>query len=127
MSYLILLLCFFVYANGQSEKTIPKPIKKALISGDAKDLATHFNKNIELLVLDNSDIYSKAQAELIIKDFFKKNEPSKLVIENEGESEGVKYSIGKLKTSKGDFRIYIAYQTNKGNIKINRLNLSKYN
>lgn len=115
-----------MYANGQSEKIIPKPIKKALISGDAKNLATHFNKNIELLVLDNSDIYSKAQAELIIKDFFKKNAPSKLVIENEGESEGIKYSIGKLRTSNGDFRIYIAYQNSKGGITINRLNLSKY-
>lgn len=124
---MILLICFVVYANGQSGKTIPKPIKKALISGDAKDLASHFDKNIELLVLDNADIYSKAQAELIIKDFFKKNVPSKLVIENQGESEGIKYSIGKLRTSKGDFRIYIAYQSIKGNAVINRLNLSKYN
>ena len=72
-------------------------------------------------------MYSKAQAELILKDFFIKNTPKDFIIEIEGESDGFSYAIGHLKTSGGGFRVYLAYQNIKGKSVINRLNISEYN
>lgn len=112
---------------GQEKKMIPPEIKKALLAGDSKLLATHFNQSVELMIKNKEDVYSKAQAELILKDFFRKNEPSSFIVEVEGESDGIKYAIGNLKTAKGKFRIYLAYQKRNGHSTINRLNISEYN
>jgi len=125
---IILLVLYFSNSTvGQEQKLIPPDIKKAIISGDSKQLATHFNQSVELLIKNKEDVYSKAQAELILKDFFKKNTPSNFIVEIEGESDGIKYTIGNLNTSQGKFRVYLAYQFVKGRSTINRLNISKYN
>ena len=112
---------------GQEKKMIPPKIKKAIVLGNSKLLAVHFNQSVELLVKNKEDVYSKAQAELILKDFFRKNNPTTFIVEHEGESDGIKFTIGNLKTAGGKFRIYLAYQKIKGKPMINRLSISEYN
>jgi hypothetical protein len=94
--------------------------------GNSKLLAEHFNQSVELLIKNKEDVYSKAQAELILKDFFKKNTPNNFIIEAEGESNGIKYVIGNLKTRSGKFKVYLSYQKNNGHHTINRLNINEY-
>jgi hypothetical protein len=125
--YAILLVFVHYSITGQEKKMIPAGIKKAFVSGDSKLLATHFTQSIELLIKNKEDVYSKAQAELILKEFFRKNSPNTFIVEHEGESDGIKYAICNLKTTRGKFRIYLAYQNIKGKPMINRLNISEYN
>ena len=127
LAYIFLVLLFYNVTLGQTQKLIPPDIKKAMISGNSKQLATHFSQSVELLIKNTEDVYSKAQAELILKDFFKKNIPSEFEVEIEGESDGIKYTIGNLNTSSGKYKVYLAYQNIKGRATINRLNISKYN
>ncbi len=126
-AYTLLVLLSYNSAISQTQKLIPHDIKKAIVSGDSKQLATHFNQSVELLIKNTEDVYSKAQAELILKDFFKKNTPNAFIVEIEGESDGIKYAIGNLNTSSGKYRVYLAYQKVKGKATINRLNISEYN
>ena len=42
----------------------------ALRSGNATELSGYFDDNVELTMPDKADSYSKAQAVLILKDFF---------------------------------------------------------
>ena len=78
----------------------------ALKTGNARALATHFIANIDLTVPENSDVYSKAQAEQILRKFFDEHVPSDLSIDHEGVSKmGDRYYIGKLHTSSGDYRV----------------------
>ena len=39
-------------------------------TGNAKDIAKNFAPSVELGILSDSDVYSKAQAEQILRDFF---------------------------------------------------------
>lgn len=86
-------------------------ITEALKKGDAKTLSTYFNKSVELVILDKENIYSKEQAELVVKDFFKKYPPSGFEVQHNGGPEEAKYSIGIYKSDDKKFRVYYLLKT----------------
>jgi hypothetical protein len=84
---------------------IYEDIGTVIRSGKAKEIATYFNANVELTIKTQTSVYSKAQAELILKDFFEKNPPKSFAILHKGSSnEGTRYAIGNLTTSSNTFR-----------------------
>lgn len=76
----------------------------ALRSGNSSELSKFFDDNIDLTLPDKSDSYSKAQAQLIVKDFFSNNGVKGFELKHKGESLGGHYCIGTLQTSAGNFR-----------------------
>jgi len=92
---------------GMALADIGDEIASAVKSGNSKQLASFFYSNIELNIPGNEGIYSKAQAELILKDFFSKNQPKNFTIMHQGASkDGNKYTIGNLETGTGNYRTY---------------------
>lgn len=91
-------------------------IANSIRSGDARQLAVFFGNTIDLQIIDQENVYSKAQAELIIKDFFIKNQPKTFTILHKGSSpEGIQYVIGNLTTTKGkSFRTSFYLKTIEG-------------
>jgi len=83
-------------------------ISNAIRSGDAKAVARYFNNTVDLTILDQEEVYSKAQAEQILRDFFSKNAPRSFTLIHKGVSkEGAKYAIGTLITAQGiEYRTY---------------------
>ena len=83
-------------------------IALTLKTGNASELSKFFDTNIEIIILDEEDVYSRAQAEVVIKNFFAKNPPKSFELIHQGSSkEGSKYGIGNLTTSQTTFRTYI--------------------
>jgi len=97
--FFLLLLADF--AIGQ----IPPQIGSGLKSGNAKMVASCFNDNVELVILDKENICSKEQGEMILSDFFTKNKPVDFKITHQGGTDSV-YGIGKMQTANANFRIY---------------------
>jgi hypothetical protein len=95
-------------------KMLPDSILLAFEAGNAAELAKHFNKSIELIILEEEDVYSKTQAEQIIRKFFSDNKPSSFTIIFEGGKEPSKYAIGKLITSTGPYRVYLLLKESDG-------------
>jgi len=108
-SFILSLVFLFFFIPMRAEKMmaedIPQAIVDALRTGNTAVLSGYFNTSIELAILDQEDIYSKQQAELIMKDFFAKHVPSSFVILHKGGKEGSQYAIGNLVTSSGKFRV----------------------
>ena len=96
-----------------SSGQIPNQIIAGFKAGDAKIVASHFNENIELTILDRENVCSQAQGEQILKDFFSRNKPSDFQITHQGGEASV-YAIGKMLTSNGNFRVYFLLKP-KGN------------
>ena len=98
----------------------------ALKNGSSKELAKLFNEVIEVNVDGDKTSYSKSQAEIVIKDFFKKYPPIAFKYIHEGTSKGGhKYAIGKYTFGNGSFRVYILFKQFKGNFLIDTLDFSK--
>ncbi len=104
---------------------IPDEIILSLKSGNAKILSEYFNQNVELMVPENDNVYSKAQAQLIVNDFFTTYSTQGFSVIHQGGKEGAQYVIGNLSTKKGSFRVYFLLKNNNGKDYIHQLRIEK--
>lgn len=122
----IFILGFLLIStDAESQTEIPNDIISSLEKGNAKLLAEYFNENVELVVLDNDNVYSKAQAKQIVRNFFDSFTPESFTIIHQGGKEGSKYVIGNLKTDNGNFRIYFLLKKESGKDYIHQLRIEK--
>jgi len=128
--FLAIPLIFFilVLSSGMTQdETIPSQIPAAIRSGNAAQLASHFNELVELVILDKEDVSSKAQAERILKDFFSTHPPVKFTIKHQGGKTQSKYAIGQLETGKGKYRVYFLLKWSEGKAFIHQLRIESEN
>lgn len=93
---------------GVLAQSVDENISSSIRVGNHKELARHFDSKVDMAVLNKENSYSKAQAELIIKDFFEKNKVSGYQVIHRGKSrDGAQYAIGSLTTANGTFRTYV--------------------
>jgi len=115
-TFLLLTSVLFVLAipaSGQ-DNGISGKIEVAITAGNAHELAKLLHSSVDLNIPENEGVYSKAQAELILKEFFSKNNPKAYKTLHKGSSkDGAQYSIGNLETETGMYRAYF-YMKQKG-------------
>jgi hypothetical protein len=91
-------LCAFTVATGIEDVTT------ALKSGNVSQIARYFDKSVDITLPGKSNNYSKSQAELVLKDFFRLNAVRNFQVIHRGENSGSQYCIGNLVTVNGNFR-----------------------
>jgi len=124
--FILLFQVFFVVpAIPMPSGAIPEGIILAFKAGNAEELAKHFNANIELVILENEDVYSKTQAEQILRNFFTNHHPASFKIIFEGGKETSRYAIGSLSTSSGNFRVYFLIKDQDGTPLIHQLRIEE--
>ena len=79
--------------------------------GNLNDLSSILYKSVDITFSSQSKTYSKAQAEIILKKFFSKNEPTSFKIKYKGEStsNNTLYAIGDLVSSNAVFKVYFFF------------------
>ena len=111
MKSLVYTLFFGLLAHAAFSQ-VDGQVAAALKVGNSKEIAKLFSNNVELTILDKEGVYSKTQAELIIKDFFNSHQVENYtVIHNGGNDAPSKYVIGELKTDKQTFRVFYLLKT----------------
>lgn len=127
ITFTILLLSGLLCITHQTHAQVPEEIILSLQTGNSKVLSEYFNQNVELVVLENDNVYSKAQAKQIVSNFFNANtpEPQGFTILHQGGKEGAKYLIGNLKTNNGSFRVYFLLKKNGSKEYIHQLRIEK--
>ena len=105
----VFLLSSFVFSiNG-----MPVALTTALKKGNYKEIAKSFDETVELEILGQEGIYSKIQAEQVLKTFFSKNMPIDFLTVHEGGKDSALYAIGKLSTKNGNFRVNFLFKSQK--------------
>jgi hypothetical protein len=121
----ILFIAGFIIYAGQLKAQVPDEILQSLKTGNSKTLSEYFNQNVEMVVLENDNVYSKAQAQQIVNKFFSNNPPESFIIIHQGGKEGAQYVIGNLVTSKGTFRVYFLLKKSSGKDYIHQLRIEE--
>ncbi len=106
----LLFICSILFITNVLQAqttTIPPDIISSFNNGDASRLSNYLNDNVELVLGNNNNVYSKQQTLTILTDFFKKNKVNSFQVLHQGEKETSNFIIGTLKTSNDDFRVYI--------------------
>ena len=87
-------------------------ISFAIRSGNSRNISKYFIEQIDLKMIDKESVYSKQQAEMILKDFFEKHIVKTYTVAHKSEPKnGSQYVIGALDTSKGKFKTYFLIKT----------------
>ena len=105
----ILMLSSFSTAQNGIDEVIG-----ALRSGNSAQLSGFFDENVELTLPDKSDSYSRAQAQLIVKDFFGNNGVKGFDLKHKGDSPSGHFCIGTLQTNAGNFRTNVFMKIKNG-------------
>ena len=86
----------------------------ALRAGNATEVGKYIDENVELTLPDKSDNYSKAQAIMILRDFFASNIVLSFEAKHTGDNSGNQFCIGTLRTKSGDYRTTVFMKTKNG-------------
>ncbi len=110
----IITLCLSVMLFTRSTVIAIEPfalvddIAAAIRAGSSKDLAKYFGTTVEIILPGSDGTFSKAQAEMIMKNFFAKSAPVSFVINQKSNSTGgAQFIIGTYKNKTEKLNVYI--------------------
>ncbi len=104
----LISIWFFIAISMQvfAQQAEKMGIASAIEAGSAPDLGTYLAESLDLTLVDQEDVYSQSQAQVIISRFFSENKPQSFEIKHEGKSKLKDfYYIGELKTANGTYRV----------------------
>lgn len=97
-------------------------VVSAIKQGDASALSRYLDNTVEINISGKSNSYSKSQAEIILKDFFGKNQVKSFELIHQGEAGGgSRFGIANIGTSGGTFRTSFFLQKKGGSMVLNEL------
>jgi len=123
--FTLFVISGFIFPPDTLKAQVPDEIILSFKTGDSKTLSEYFNQNVEMVVLENDNVYSKAQAQQIVSKFFSNNTPESFSVIHQGGKEGAQYVIGNLATNKGTFRVYFLLKKNNGKDYIHQLRIEQ--
>lgn len=110
---LVLLVCAFIFSFIKIDAQTSLNIFEEFKNGDSKSLSSYFNQNVEINITGMADnVFSKSQAEQIIKVFFNEYKPTGFKLFHKGGKDDYQYFIGVLYSGESKFRIYFLIKNN---------------
>lgn len=112
LKYLLSLIVLTVALTTQAQADAIPDIVAGFNSGYSDAIAEHLNDNVELVIKNANNVFTKQQTKNILTDFFKKNPPLKFTIMHRGDKENAQFVIGNLETTNGTYRVYFLIKKN---------------
>jgi hypothetical protein len=103
---LALSLILFSFAAKPPAYSIDEVVS-AIRAGNSTELSKYFDNRVDIALPDKSDTYSKAQAEMIVRDFFSSKGVTGFELKHKGENGGAQFCVGILRTRTGDYRTHL--------------------
>ncbi len=107
----IVCLSLLVFEGSFGQQAVTD-IVEALKDGDISKISKHFDKIIDITIAKDQSTYSKTQAEIVLKNFFQKQEIKDFSVKHRGspEDKNAVFIIGALQTKQENFRIYLYFK-----------------
>lgn len=107
--------------------TAPGPIDNAadlIKANNIRDLAKMFSPTVEITILNEENIYSAAQAEVVLQNFFKNN-PVKAVqiLHRVNSNPIIRYAVLQLTTANGTYRTSLSLKQVDGKFLLNEIKI----
>lgn len=127
---LVTICCLLVLHTGYAQQSTRTPLEdmaNAIRNDRVADMLKYMDNFVPLTINNNQSIYSRNQAEVVLKDFFDKNAPREFaVVENGSPDNYSKFIIGNLTATNGiKFNVYILMRLKDGNYMLQDLRLNK--
>jgi len=101
-------------------------VRESLKAGNSKELVKQFNASVDMNLDGEVNSYSKAQAEFVLKDFFKKHPVSEFSIVHTGSSKGgLQFAIGRYVSNSDSYNVLIRVKELEGKYLVHEINFVK--
>jgi hypothetical protein len=115
--YFTNLIAFFVFNLFTLVNTVD-PIDTTaglLKDGNIQELAKTFSSSVDLTVNGDENVYSKSQAEIILRNFFQKHQPKAVkVLHRVTSNPNYRFAVLILTTSDGTYRVSVSLKSANG-------------
>ncbi|MCO4292239.1 DUF4783 domain-containing protein [Solitalea sp. MAHUQ-68] len=121
---LIVSLIFFVQPGpgAKHQDDAIEVITKSIEAGNTKEISKYLNSSVILSILEDENVYSKTQSEMILRNFFLKYPPIQVKLKHTGSSpEGMQYAICSYRTSSSSYRLFFYMKQSGSSTLINEL------
>jgi hypothetical protein len=123
--YLLLMLffCSALFTNAQNFEGVAKDIEQGLQQGNLEKINKHFSGNVSVSIANHSSSYSKAQAQMVIKDFFDQHQIKSFKLLHNGNTDNAYFFVGILTTNRGTYRATVYLKRTQSAVSIHDLSL----
>jgi len=122
--FLLIISLSSLYPPAAFQADIIDDLSSYFKAGNSKEIAKDFASTIELIIIDEEDVYSKAQGEQILRDFFIKHPPVKTSIFHKiNTNPNYRFGVIILSTAKETFRVSITMKKFNTNFSITELRI----
>lgn len=117
---------FLVSTSLFAQEQVVASAREALKSGDVPKLVAQLNEPIELNLIDQKNNFDKAQAEIILKDFFDKNPVKSFEFDHQTTSRGgLRFAIGTYVSQSEKYRVHLLIKETDGQYRIDMIDIVK--
>lgn len=121
-----LLLLAVLFCTSVSAQDIPMQLEQALTSGNVKTLSKQFDQRLEIVIDDVSNSYSQQQAQVVLNEFLSGIEVESYEVLHRGQTKNQStYSVARLTTSAGTYRVYLYVKLINGEHSIQTIKFEK--
>ena len=116
-----------VISTARAQSGLTEAIGNALRAGDASAVSRYFGPSVDITVNNSTSTYSRAQGELVLRDFFSKNPVRDFEIQHSGNSSArpATFTIGYLSTGTGRFKVYMWLKPRDGGYVLKEIRFEK--
>lgn len=126
LSCLLLALLPTISANAQnSSDDVFVPLSKYITRGDVESLSAWFDNNLEISVLTQGGMASKAQAKQIMKTFFAEHKPESFEVNHTAGKANMKYILARLKTEGELYHVVLFLNSRRGTYRIQQIKIDR--
>jgi hypothetical protein len=112
-NFLVVLFFLLVAFSGFAQSDVITQVKETIKAGSAKELSRYLHNTVDVTLEGNVQSYSKAQAEFVLRDFFKQHPPNEVNIIHQGSSKGGQpFAILQYKSGQETFRLFMKIKSN---------------
>lgn len=123
--YLPMLIMVYLVPTAPPADPIDN-IANLIRLGNAHELSKFFAPNVEITIMDQEDVYSKVQAELILDKFFSQNKPRSVkMLHKVNSNPNYRFGVLILISDKGTYRIAYTLKEADKNLMLIELRIEK--
>jgi hypothetical protein len=124
--FLVGVLFLLVAFESVGQTDVINQVKETIKAGSAKELSRYLHNTVDVTLEGNVQSYSKAQAEFVLRDFFKQHPPNEVNIIHQGSSKGGQpFAILQYKSGAETFRLFMKIKSSGNNQLLDDIRFTK--
>lgn len=123
----LMIVGFMLFIAMAVAQEVPSGIVGAFEHGNAQELSSYLENNVEIIQLDVSKDYNKEGAVKVMTNFFALNKVKKFAVNHRGNRNESGFIVGTFSTGELTFRINVFFKKKGNEYLIHQIRIDKNN